>query len=68
MWFQSDFFKADEWMLYEIETTWSGKGRGFVNAKLWTEDGRLVISTAQEGVIRATVDSSVKEIIDKPKL
>jgi acyl-CoA thioesterase II len=59
MWFHKPF-RADEWMLYELETTQSGAGRGFANARLWSQNGRLVASTAQEGVIRAT--------LAKPKL
>jgi acyl-CoA thioesterase len=35
-----------------MESPRSQHGRGFATAKVWTTDGRLVFSTAQEGVIR----------------
>jgi acyl-CoA thioesterase len=46
--------------LYEIEAGKNKSGRGFANGRIWTYDGRLVISTAQEGVIRATLDEDEK--------
>ncbi|XP_056324172.1 acyl-coenzyme A thioesterase 8 [Danio aesculapii] len=51
MWFHSTF-RADEWMLYECESPWSGGSRGFVQGRLWRQDGVLAASCAQEGVIR----------------
>ncbi|KAJ3373463.1 Acyl-CoA thioesterase 8 [Kappamyces sp. JEL0680] len=52
IWFH-EAFRADEWLLYEIEAGKTKAGRGFANGRIWSMDGRLVISTAQEGVIRA---------------
>ena len=51
IWFHSDF-KADEWLLYEMESPRSIGGRGYATGRIFTRDGRLVASTAQEGVIR----------------
>jgi acyl-CoA thioesterase II len=53
IWFYSDF-RADEWLLYEMESPKSGDGRGFSSGRIWTRDGKLVASTAQEGVVRYT--------------
>lgn len=58
IWFHEPF-RADEWLLYEIEAGKTGSGRGFANGRIWTEDGRLVISTAQEGVIRADPEAKL---------
>lgn len=40
--------KADEWMFSEMETPWSGEGRGLVMQRIWNKDGRLVATCVQE--------------------
>lgn len=44
--------KADEWMCTEMETPWSGEGRGLVMQRIWNKDGRLVATCVQEGLVR----------------
>ncbi|KAK9469461.1 thioesterase-like superfamily-domain-containing protein [Lipomyces arxii] len=44
--------KADEWLLYEMQSPWSGSQRGLVFARLYSQDGTLVASVIQEGVVR----------------
>lgn len=51
IWFHDDV-KADEWMLYAMDSPWSGNARGMNRGKLFTRDGRLIASTAQEGLMR----------------
>lgn len=51
VWLHSDF-RADDWLLYVTESPWAGGGRGFNRGKIYTRDGRLVASVAQEGLIR----------------
>ena len=51
MWFHEDF-RADEWLLYAMESPWAGHGRGMNRGSIFTRDGRLVASVAQEGLIR----------------
>jgi len=51
MWFHRPF-RMDEWLLYSMESPNASGGRGFALGKFFTRDGRLVASTAQEGVIR----------------
>ncbi len=51
VWFHDDF-RADEWLLYATDSPWSGRGRGFNRGRIFTQDGRLVASVAQEGMIR----------------
>jgi len=45
-------FRADEWLLYTCDSPWSGHARGFNRGQIFTRDGRLVASTAQEGLMR----------------
>ncbi len=51
VWFHEEF-RADEWLLYATDSPWSGGGRGFNRGRIFTRDGRLVASVAQEGMIR----------------
>jgi len=45
-------FRADEWLLYVMDSPAASGARGFVHGQLFTQDGMLVASTAQEGLIR----------------
>jgi len=51
MWFHEDF-RADDWLLYTMDSPWAGHGRGMNRGSIYTRDGRLVASVAQEGLIR----------------
>lgn len=44
--------RADAWMLYDQVSPSAFGGRGFATANIFTEDGLLVASAAQEGLIR----------------
>lgn len=44
--------RADDWLLYATDSPWSGHARGFNRGYIFARDGRLVASTAQEGLIR----------------
>jgi acyl-CoA thioesterase-2 len=52
IWFHGDF-RADDWMLYVTDSPWTGLARGFGRGQIFTRDGRLVASVAQEGMVRA---------------
>jgi len=43
----------DGWLLYHHESTHAGGGMSFVDGHIFTEDGRLLASFNQEGMIRA---------------
>ena len=45
-------FRADEWLLYDCDSPWAGHARGFNRGRIFSQDGRLVASTAQEGLMR----------------
>ena len=51
VWFHEPF-RADEWLLYAQDSPSSGAARAFCRGTLFTRDGRLVASTAQEGLVR----------------
>jgi len=51
MWFHRPF-RADEWLLYAQESPAAHGARGFTTGHLYTRDGMLVVSVAQEGLIR----------------
>jgi acyl-CoA thioesterase-2 len=53
IWFHEDA-RADEWLLYAMDSPWSGHARGLNFGRIFTRDGRLVASTAQEGMFRPT--------------
>ncbi len=51
MWFHEPF-RVDEWLLYVIDSPVAHGARGLVRGRVFTESGKLVASTAQEGLIR----------------
>ena len=51
MWFHQGF-RADEWMLYDMESPAAGAGRALSTGRIYSRDGRLCVSVAQEGVVR----------------
>ncbi len=51
MWFHRPF-RVDDWLLYVMESSAAHGARGLVHGRVFTRDGRLVASTAQEGLIR----------------
>ncbi|HJQ85413.1 MAG TPA: acyl-CoA thioesterase II [Candidatus Binatia bacterium] len=53
MWFHRPF-RADEWLLYAQVSPAAHGARGFTMGHLFTRDGRLVGSVAQEGLVRPT--------------
>lgn len=51
IWLHDDF-RIDDWLLYATDSPWAGHARGFNRGSIFTRDGRLVASVAQEGLIR----------------
>ncbi|QPH04133.1 hypothetical protein C2857_000866 [Epichloe festucae Fl1] len=44
--------RVDEWMFADMDSPWSGDGRGFVTQRIFARDGTLLATCVQEGVIR----------------
>lgn len=51
VWFHAPF-RADEWLLHEMNSPWADNARGLGFGRVFTQNGQLVVSCAQEGVIR----------------
>ncbi len=51
MWFHHPF-RVDEWLLYAQDSPSAAGGRGFNRGSLFTREGKLIASVAQEGLIR----------------
>ena len=56
MWFHRPL-RVDDWVLYAVESPSASGARGFARAGLFGLDGRLIASTAQEGLVRTKKDS-----------
>jgi acyl-CoA thioesterase-2 len=55
MWFHAPF-RADEWLLYEMESSWAGSGRALCRGHVFDATGRLVATVMQEGLLRRSPD------------
>jgi acyl-CoA thioesterase-2 len=66
LWFHREF-RMDEWLLYAIESPNAAGARGYSRGKIFTMDGHLVASTAQEGLIRV-VDPDQRKSRSDPRL
>ncbi len=51
MWFHRDF-RADEWLLYAMDSPSASNSRGFNRGNFFNESGQLVASVTQEGLMR----------------
>lgn len=51
MWFHRPA-RVDEWLLYVLDSPTACGSRGFARGSIYSQDGRLIASTAQEGLIR----------------
>src|SRR5262249_31406806 len=47
-------FRADRWLLYAQESPSATGARGLARGQVFTQEGRLVVSVVQEGLIRTT--------------
>jgi acyl-CoA thioesterase II len=52
-------FRTDDWLLYVLESPTAGFARGFSRGAFYTQDGQLVASVAQEGLVRERTTSFV---------
>ena len=51
VWFHRPF-RADEWLLYDMDSPSSSAGRGFNRGNIFNQQGELVASVCQEALIR----------------
>ncbi|MCW2527572.1 MAG: tesB [Pseudonocardiales bacterium] len=50
MWFHRA--QVGEWLRFDVESPWAGSGRALARAEVRDEDGQLVASLVQEGLLR----------------
>ncbi len=48
--------RVDQWLLYAMDSPSASGARGFTRGEIFTEDGVLVASVAQEGLMRVWED------------
>ncbi|HEV2132121.1 MAG TPA: acyl-CoA thioesterase II [Longimicrobiaceae bacterium] len=60
LWFHRRF-RADEWLLYSIDSPSAAGARGFTRGSIFARDGALVASVAQEGLIRLRAPGERRE-------
>jgi acyl-CoA thioesterase II len=56
IWFHRSL-RVDDWLLYAMDSPSASGARGFARASVFTRDGRLVASAAQEGLVRVRKES-----------
>ncbi|UKE74393.1 acyl-CoA thioesterase II [Xanthomonas graminis] len=56
LWFHRPF-RADDWLLYALDSPSAQGSRGLARGQFFTRDGVLVASTVQEGLIRVVPDA-----------
>ncbi|WNO11394.1 acyl-CoA thioesterase II [Teredinibacter sp. KSP-S5-2] len=52
MWFHTEEFRVDKWLLCQTQSPWAGNARGLTHGNIFNDTGKLIASTAQEGLIR----------------
>lgn len=57
LWFHRPF-RVDEWLLYSCDSPTAQGARGLTRGMIFSRDGRLIASTAQEGMIRILADNA----------
>lgn len=55
IWFHREV-RADDWLLYAMDSPWAGNARGFARGSIFNRAGELVASVAQEGLMRVRED------------
>ncbi|KZT53267.1 Thioesterase/thiol ester dehydrase-isomerase [Calocera cornea HHB12733] len=56
IWFYDHNIECGDWLLHVMESPVAGSGRGLVHGRLYTQEGKLVAVTTQEGVVRAELE------------
>jgi len=51
IWFHRSF-RADDWLFYDCRPQFTGNSRGFAIGSIYTQEGNLIATTTQEGLMR----------------
>jgi acyl-CoA thioesterase-2 len=60
LWFHRPF-RMDDWLLYSMDSPSASGARGFARGQFFAQDGTLVASTTQEGLVRVIDSSRARE-------
>ena len=66
LWFHRDV-RLDEWLLYSFDSPNASGARGFSRGQFFTENGLLVASAAQEGLVRVLGEDRTRNKPSDPK-
>jgi len=66
LWFHRDV-RVDDWLLYAMDSPNAAGARGFSRGQFFSQDGRLVASTAQEGLVRVLDTEAARAGRSDPK-
>lgn len=67
LWFHREG-RIDEWLLYSMDSPNAAGARGLARGQFFSHDGRLVASTAQEGLVRVLEAAHGKPTPSDPRL
>ena len=56
LWFHREF-SINDWLLYDMKSPSASNARGFARGSIFNEDGTMIASVAQEGLMRKLVKS-----------
>jgi acyl-CoA thioesterase-2 len=63
LWFHRPF-RMDEWLLYSMQSPNAAGARGYARGQFFRQDGTLVASTTQEGVVRVVDPTKARKRSD----
>jgi acyl-CoA thioesterase-2 len=66
MWFHRNA-RIDEWLLYTMDSPNASGARGYTRGQFFTQDGKLVASTVQEGLVRVLSEESASRRRSHPR-
>uniref|UniRef100_A0A5S6QXU8 Acyl-CoA thioesterase II domain-containing protein n=1 Tax=Trichuris muris TaxID=70415 RepID=A0A5S6QXU8_TRIMR len=67
IWFHRPDLLVDAWMLYETESSVAANSRALVHGRMWSQDKQLMLSTAQEVLVRGQMKpANEKPLVDIP--
>jgi acyl-CoA thioesterase-2 len=66
LWFHRDV-RIDQWILYAMDSPNSSGARGFSRGQFFSRDGRLIASSAQEGLVRVLPEEAADRRRSDPK-
>ena len=67
LWFHREC-RVDEWLLYSFDSPNASGARGFARGQFFQQDGTLVASSAQEGLVRVVDEQGRKTSASDPRL